>query len=157
MFTQREKITFYATVGTFVLALAARLLGPVLFDGDSTLDAKIASAKSKLVKYRSLTGSKQAIEASYAKAFPGAQVAPGGSLLSDLEAMAREAGVRVLDMHCEQDTVDMRVEGKMADQLKFIYGIERSSRDLRLKRLNFMAQSGSGLLEAGLSMVQGKL
>lgn len=168
MFTQREKIIFSATVLTFAGALGFQFVAVPFLNRNKALDQEIATAKTRLQRYRQLLSRKTGLEAAYKSIFSGGELPlntekTGKSILAELDKLAAGSGIYVLDIRPQdqaEDTViaeaavDMRAEGDLVGLMKFVNGIEGSATGMRIKRLQINVKPNTGMLEASVTVAQ---
>lgn len=167
--SRRERVILYATAGVIIFAAIFNfLLAPVLTKNDN-LNKEINLKRAKLKKYLWLLSQKEAIQGKYSKF----SSAPGGlgqeqdalvSALSELENLAKNSGVKIIDLRPQQPAggrdlyreilIDLRTEGEMAGYLKFIYELENSLSLLRIKKFQLSAKPNSTILEGSFSISQ---
>lgn len=167
--TQREKIIFYVTTGVITFAVSFNfLIAPVLTKNDA-LNKEINITRAKLKKYLWLLDQKDNIESKYSRfssAFgvDGQQKNMQVGSLSELESLAKEADIRIIDIRPQsgskgpglysQVIVDLRAEGTMEGYFKFIYSIENSFLLLKIKGFQLTAKPNTQLLEGVFSISQ---
>jgi hypothetical protein len=157
--SKREMNTLYITVGVILFAVLFNLLLAPLLDKQRELSRQINFNRQKLKKYTRLLAEKEIIEAKYAKfssAFrlPEQQEEPQVAVLSELESLANNAGIRITDVRPQgagggqkEISIEIRTEGEMPAYLKFLYAIEQSLSSLTIKKFQLNAKPNSRLLE----------
>lgn len=166
---KRERIILYATIGVVIFAIAFNfLLAPVLTKNDN-LNREINLKRAKLKKYLWLISQKEAIQSKYSKFSPAPSVSDQQqdvlvSALSELENLAKNSGIRIIDLRPQQGAkgsdlykeilIDLRTEGSMDGYLKFIYNLENSLSLLRIKKFQLTAKPNAQVLEGSFSISQ---
>jgi len=166
VFTKREKIIFYLTIGLAIFGVLFKfLLGPMLTRNES-LNKEINYNRAKFKKYLWLISQKENLQGKYKKFYQSEKISSDITIsaLSELEQLGKASGVRIIDIRPEGITqgkdfykellIDLRTEGAMESYLKFIYEIENSISLLIIKKLKLTARPLSTLLEGSLSISQ---
>ncbi len=168
--TRREKGIFFTTVAVVVFSLIFHfLIAPVINDND-ILNKEISVAQSKLSKYLRLLSQKDNIEKAYnqfssALNIKDAQDDKQVEILTELERLAKEANIRIIDIRpslnvfsgssaYKETLVDFRAEGNMTGFTKFIYEVENSLSLLQIKKLQLTTRSNLQGLEGSFSISQ---
>lgn len=165
---KREKTILYATIGILVFSLLFNfLIAPVMTKNDA-LNKEINIARVKLKKYLRLLAQKDSIQEKY-KQFSSALKLPGQedaavSALSELESLANNANIRIIDLRPESASrsagsyreilIDLRAEGNMEGYLKFLYNLENSFSLLHIRAFRLSAKPNSAILEGSFSVSQ---
>lgn len=165
LLTKREKAIFYTTIAVIGFAVIFNfLLAPILAKS-GTLNKEINLTRAKVKKYLWLLKQKKRIEDKASK-FPSMvsavirQEEASGTMFSELEDLAKSAGVRIIDIRPEAVakntalTVDLRTEGTQEAYLRFIYNLENSLSLLRIKNFQLTSRSNSQSLEGNFSISQ---
>ncbi|OGX44955.1 MAG: hypothetical protein A3G38_01760 [Omnitrophica WOR_2 bacterium RIFCSPLOWO2_12_FULL_51_8] len=167
--TKREKI-IVCLAGTVIIGSGIfKILDWTVFSKNEELDSQVNFNKLKLAKYQRLRAQKQKIMEKYSK-FAGDERASGRQkenlveILKELENLAQEAGVKIIDIRPQtgnkgsalyrESTVDVSLEGEMEGYLRFIYNLENSLSLLRVKKFQFSAKPNSQMLEGAFSICQ---
>lgn len=166
IFNKRERLIFYVTVGVVGFALVFNfLLVPVLSRFEN-LNRQIRSLRQKLNKYTVLVSQKEFLESRYAQFSPfsveGTGVNGPLSSLAQLESMAKNSGIRIIDMRPggmtakgrSETLIDLRAQGSVENYFNFIYELENSLTLMRVKGLQLNARPGTSDLEATFSIAQ---
>ena len=168
--TKREKSVFFITVAVVIFSLVFHfLIAPVINDND-ILNKEINVAQSKLRKYLRLLSQKDNIEKAYnqfssAFSIKDAQDDKQVEVLSELERLAKDANIRIIDIRpslnvfsgssaYKETLVDFRAEGNMEGFTKFIYEIENSLSLLKIRKLQLSTKSNLQGLEGSFSISQ---
>jgi hypothetical protein len=161
--SKREKIIFYATVGVLCLSAAFNFFNGSFWQKNVSLGREIAITRQRLKKSLRLLSQKEAIKNRYNKLSVRSDLplAQGGDVLvatlTELEKMAKEAGVRIVDIRPQdvsrgtglykEIAVDLRAEGDIGSYFKFIYNLENSLSLLRVRRFQLSSRLNSRSLE----------
>jgi NhaP-type Na+/H+ or K+/H+ antiporter len=168
--TKREKTIFFVTIAVIIFAVIFNfLLSPVLTKG-ADLNKEIRAAKIKLKKYTRLLVQKKNIELKSQKFSAAVRASekedPLVAALSELEAIARDSGVRIVDIRPQglsagraqaaykEALIDFRSEATMESYLKFIYNLEHSLTLLKIKKFQLSAKPNSASLEGAFTVSQ---
>ncbi|MCX5715186.1 MAG: hypothetical protein NT033_10430, partial [Candidatus Omnitrophica bacterium] len=145
----------YVTVGVVVSSVAVNFLNGNFWQKNISLNREIALTRQKLKKSLRLLSQKDAIQNKYNKlALHSDLSAPQGDVfvatLSELEKMAQDAGVHIIDMRPQdiskssglykEIAVDLRAEGDIQGYFKFIYNLENSLSLLRVRRFQLSSK-----------------
>lgn len=114
-----------------------------------------------------LLSRKDAIRKKYAKFYSDDAGPPGSNPLSselaELEAIANNAGVKILDMRTQitdeeslnkEFSVDLKLEGPVEGYVKFIYNVENSLLNLKIKTFALTIKSQDRNLEGSFSIAK---
>jgi hypothetical protein len=168
---KREKIILYLTLGVILFSLIFNFIILPVMGRYTNLNKEISIASAKLRKYTYLLGQKNEIEKKYADKFKSFSVPSEMrqdslvAALSELENLAKNADIRIIDLRPQQGVkpgrgpykeimIDMRAEGSMDAYLKFIYDIENSLWILRIKKFQLLTKGNSTLLEGIFTISQ---
>lgn len=167
--TKREKIILYCTVGVVLLSIIFNFfLSPIIAKNEN-LNKEINFTKTKLKKYVRLLSQRDAIQSKYAKfantlSSAGEQKDALVSALSELENLAKNANIRIIDLRPQQQAktldlyqeilINLRTEGAMEGYLEFIYNLENSLSLLRIKKFQLTAKPNTQTLEGSFSISQ---
>jgi len=163
--TKRERLIFYITAGVLVFALIFNFfLAPLLLKNNE-LNRAIHYQRAKIKKYLWLLSQKEAILAQNKDILQAMIPAEGQedalvSSLSELEALAKNAGIRIVDIRPQQKSsgkeilIEARTEGDMDSYLKFIYNLENPLSLLRIKKIQLTAKPNASTLEGTFSISQ---
>lgn len=165
---KREKIILSITVGVIIFSIVFNfLIAPALKKAE-TLNKEINIIRIKLKKYMRLLSQKDYIQQKYNKFTAGLNLSSASkdttvSVLSVLEALAKDANIRIIDIRPQtiknldlykEIIVDLRAEGSIEGYLKFIYNIENSLSLLRIKKFQLTAKPTTQALEGSFSISQ---
>lgn len=169
--TKREKTILYLTIFVVIFAVFFNLLiMPALSKYDG-LNRQIKANFAKLKKYRWLLSQKDTIQSKYQSFSSNLKVSGTEkdtqiSALAALEEMAKNSDIRIVDVRpdrgrseglsAKEITIELRTEGPIEGQLKFIYNIENSLLLLKVKEFQLSAKSGQSL-EGSLLISQPEL
>jgi hypothetical protein len=132
---------------------------------NAALNKEIYVTKERLKKYMLLLKQKDYIQEKYNSLSSG-QVLPKDtkdplvSALSEIEAIAKQANVRILDIRPaelkkQKDiSIDFKAEATLEDYLKFIYNTESSLSLLRIKKFQLNAKPNTLALEGSFSLIK---
>ena len=168
--TKRERIILFLTAGIMFFAICFNfLIEPVLNKNDQ-LNQEINMVRAKLKKYILLLAQKEYLEKRYGNKLPAGfnlSAQKEDSLvaaLSELENLAKEAGVRIIDIRPEgalkgkaaykEALIDLRAEGRIEDYLKFIYHLQNSLSLLKIEKIQLTAKPNSEALEGSFTISQ---
>lgn len=161
--SKREKIILIFTIGLIAFSLAFNLVVlPVLRKNDS-LNKRIEAARLRLARYNYLLSQKEAILGRAgglaAGGLPGEPKDAAVAVLSEVEALAKEANIRLVDIRPrpakgKQIEVDIRTEGDMQGYLNFIYALEDALSLLTVDKYQLSAKINSPYLEGSFSISQ---
>ncbi|MFH1458637.1 MAG: hypothetical protein ABIG31_05715 [Candidatus Omnitrophota bacterium] len=166
--SKRERIVFIVTLGVVVFSIVFTfLIGPLLKRAQ-ILNKEIQRARLKLKKYVRLLNHEAQIKDKYAQFASRQHLSVKAedaavSSLSILEALAKEANIRIIDIRPQapravalyrETVIDLRTEGTMEGYLKFLYSIENSLTLLNIKRFQLNAKPNTQLLEGSFSISQ---
>jgi len=153
---KRERILWAAAL-TVLAAFAMKLALEPLLAKAAGLRRSIRAYEAELREYRRLISQENRIKDFYSRLPASAKLdTPAqdhlSATLSLLEDISRQAGLRVIDVRpaesyagkSKSPAVNIRQEGDMAAVMKFIAGVESSSANLLIRRLNITARSGGG-------------
>lgn len=166
--TKREKTILFFTVGVVVFSILFNFAIVPLLNTFDTATKEIGVTAAKLEKYRHLLARKEYIERIYGKfsrdiSTLGQSEGSLVEVLSELEKIAKDSGVRIVDIRPQNPgneqnqkevLVDLRTDGIMEQYLKFIYKIENSLSLLRIRRFQLLAKPGDKGLEGTFSISQ---
>jgi hypothetical protein len=158
--SKREKNILYSTIGVILFAIVFNLLLYPFFSRNARLNKEIELTRGKLKNYYWLLSQKEAIMSRYSKfnlSSATAQEDPIVSGLRQLEDMAKDSGIRIIDIRPEQApagaaasreaSIELRAEGLSADFLKFLYDIEESLSLLRVRKFQLTSRANTQALE----------
>lgn len=167
---QREKNILYLTIAVVIFALLFNFIVWPLFTKSENLSRQIKVNRAKLGKYLWLLDNKEMIRQEYARYIPpasdaGQQKDPLVSALKELENLAKNAGIKIIDLRPQagsgsgdgpyrQAVIDVRTEGTMDNYLKFFYSIENSLSLMKVQSFQLTQRSDSGLLEGSFSIIK---
>jgi Tfp pilus assembly protein PilO len=166
--TKREKTILYITIVIFILSLGFNFFIVPILTKNEKLNKEIILARTRLKKHLQLLSQKEYIQSEYNKfssnyKASNQQEGTLGSALSELENLAKNANIRIVDIRPEatknlalykEILIDLRTEGTMEGYLKFIYDLENSLSLLRIKRLRLSSKLNSQALEGSFSISQ---
>lgn len=167
LLSKREKVILYATVGVIIfVAVFNFLISPILTKNDN-LNKEINFNQQKLKKYLWLLNQKEAIQSKHSKfvtitGISGQQEDALVGVLSELENLAKNANIRIIDLIPQQVTpranlykeslITLRTEGTIEGYLKFIYNLENSLSLLRIKKFQLSTKPNTPSLEGSFSI-----
>lgn len=167
VFSKREQAILYITVCVVVFGLAFSFVAAPLWSANENLNKEIAAARAKIRRYASLLSRKEMIKKASSRFSPGSAMAgrEGNTLiavLSELEALAKDAGISIVDIapqpardqaaRDKEIFIDLKTEGPIEGYLKFIYSTEKSLFLLRVKSFQLNVKPNSQLLEGNFSI-----
>ena len=164
----REKRILWVVVGLLAVGLPAQILVFPLLESHRDLDKKILAAQIKANKYERLIQRKDALQKKYQaisfvlKNSSGAQetIVEG---LSELESLARESGIRILDIRpqllkkdssIKETGIELKAAANMEGFIRFIYKVERSLTLFKIKKIQLTTKPGSPMLEGSFSIAR---
>ncbi len=165
--SKREKIILYVTVAVAVSSVVINFLNGSFWQKNIVLNREIAITRQKLKKSLRLLSQKEAIQNRYNRVALSPDLSmPQGDVfvatLSELEKMAQDAGVRIVDIRPQdvskggglykEIAVDLRAEGDIEGYFKFIYNLENSLSLLRVRRFQLSSKANSKSLEGSFSI-----
>lgn len=167
IFTKREKLIFYLTIGVIAFGLAFNfILGPLL-ERYQDLNREISLNYAKLKKYQRLINQKDYLQGKYSRLPETILSKDSGNIfvsaLSEIENLAKAASITIVDIRPQSQNkieayrealIDLRTEGTMEGYLKFIYDIENSLSLFRIKKLSLTSRANAQTLEASFSISQ---
>jgi len=166
--TKREKLIFYFTAVIMVFGAGFNfLIIPVLNKYDS-LNKEISISRAKLAKHLRLLSQKEGIQNKYSKFSSkfkfSAQQDAYLTVLSELENLAKNANIRIVDLRPQRAVgnkrayseilIDLRAEGDIAGYTRFIYDVENSLLLLKIKKFQLNAKPNTPALEGVFSILQ---
>ena len=165
----REKLILIITIAVVIFVISFNFIFEPVISKNSSLNREIRIEEARLSRYHRLLSQKELIEKKYRNKFssifkPQTQEDSLVSALSNLEDLAKQAKIRIIDIRpqgasTESDSyrelmIDMRAEGKIEGFLKFIYSIENSLSLLKVKKFQLTAKPNSDILEGRFSISQ---
>ena len=168
MLSKRERVILFATVAVIGFAVIFNLLLYPFFNKSATLSKEIAITKQKLKKYAFLLSQKEAINKKYS-VFLSQQKSSQDtdtlvSALSELEAMAKETNIRIIDIRPETLTrqqgpykealIELRAESDAQGFLKFMYRIGNSLSLLTVRKFQLSSRANAVYLEGRFTIRQ---
>lgn len=167
IFTAREKLILYTTVGVVLIGIIFRFLISPVWEKNEALDKQIDLTRTKLKKFMRLLSQKEKIQNQLISASSPTSRQQKNSIvapLSELEILASEANIRIIDIRPQniskttipgnEISIDLRTEGMIESYIKFIYNIEKSLSLLRIKKLQLTARPNSTALEGNFCIYQ---
>jgi len=157
------------TIGVIVFSIIFNFLVLPVLNKNDALNKEINIARAKLKKYLQLLSQKEDIQSKYSNfstrfKISGQPEEIAVSTLSELEGLAKEANIRIIDIRPQgaskasalykETLIDLKTEGAAEGYLKFIYDIENSLLLLRIKRYQLSAKPNAPLLEGSFSISQ---
>lgn len=164
--SKRERTILYTTLGVVIFTICFNFfIAPILAKNDY-LNKEIALRRTKLKKYLWLLSQKDYIQSKYNKfsstlQISGEQKDPLTNALSELENLAKNANIRIIDLRPQASRssslsreilIDLRAEGTMEGYLNFIYNLENSLSLLRIKRFQLSTKPNTPALEGSFSI-----
>ena len=161
----REKIILFATIAVVLFSVIFKVAIAPIMDKNEALNRQINATRAKLKKYMRLVAQKEAIQKKYSELSSGVSIPEQEAgtvvgVLSELEALAGKAGIRIIDIRPQSTRgpkevlIDMRAEGDVQGYLKFIYYVEQSLSSLSVKKFQLNAKPNSALLEGVFTISQ---
>jgi hypothetical protein len=164
--TKREKIILYVTAGVVIFSIIFNFLISPLLQKTQSLNKEINVTGLKLRKYIQLLSNKDNIQNRYNEFVAGKNSTyenkdPLVAALSVLEGMAKDAGVRIIDIRPQASQrldlykeilIDLRTEASMESYIKFLYNIESSLSLLKIKKFQLNTKPNSQFLEGNFSI-----
>jgi hypothetical protein len=164
--TRREKLILYITAGVIVFALTYNYLIAPFAQKNAALNKRIILAGGKLNTYRRLLAQKDYLREKYNKLYSsfkasGREEDTLVGALSQLEGLAKEAGIYIVDIRPqvsaginpqEEVIISLKAEGAIEGYLKFIYSIEHSALLLKIKKIQLSVKPNSQALEGSFSV-----
>ncbi len=168
LISKREKTFLFVTLAVILFSMAFTFLISPLLKRADILNKEIKRTRLKLKKYAYLLSQETELKEKYDQFVSRQHVLdtaenPAVSILSILEALAKEANIRIIDIRPQtsgaaqphkETLIDLRTEGLMGGYLKFLYSIENSLTLLDIKRFQLNAKPNSQLLEGSFSISQ---
>lgn len=168
MLSRREKIILSTTISVIIFSMVFNFLILPILSRNEKLNKEINITKTRLKKYMRLLKQKEYLQDKYNKLSLGSSVASQQSdalvnLLSELEKIARNAQIKIIDIrpentssmaHYKEISVDLKTEGSMEGYSKFIYDIENSLLLLNIKKFQLNTKSNTQILEGFFSILQ---
>lgn len=169
IFSKREKTILFTTIGVILFSVIFNILIMPIVEKNSGLDKEAAYTRLKLNKYLWLLSQKQNLQEKFSRFSSGAGLLDGrqkdmqAATLAELETMARDSGVVIVDIRPQgrsetqskvESIIDIRCEAPMQGQMRFIYKLENSPLILRIRRCQFTAKPNSQNLEGAFSLSQ---
>jgi Tfp pilus assembly protein PilO len=166
--SKRERIILYLTTGVILFSLVFNFLISPLLKRQGSLNKEINITRLRLKKYLRLLNQEDEIKNKYNKFASGKNLTnetqdAAVSALSALETLARDSGIRIIDVRPQSAKavdlykeifIDLRTEGAIEGYLKFLYNVENSLTLLRIKRFQLNAKPNSQLLDGSFSVSQ---
>lgn len=165
--TNREKTILLLTAGVLVFSVLFSLVISPQLDKNDALSRQVRASRVKLKKYAKLLSQKDELQRKYAKLPKGLGVSAKNEgvvgILAELEAFAKEAGIRIVDLRPQpaaksaaagykELAIDLRAEGDMQGYLKFIYALENSLTLLHINKFQLTSKPNSELLDSSFSI-----
>jgi hypothetical protein len=162
--SRREKIILFFTAGLIIFGILLNfLILPVLNKYD-IMNKEIRITRAKLVKYLRLLSQKEIIRKKAAQLainpdLSGRQNDTPVIILTELENLAKEANIRIVDVRPaiskqKSTVVDIKTEGDMEGYLKFIYNLQNSLSLLVINKFRLSARPNSRSIEGNFSISQ---
>ncbi|MDD5195110.1 MAG: hypothetical protein PHQ96_05510 [Candidatus Omnitrophica bacterium] len=163
--TKREKLLLNSTMGVIIFGLAFHFIINPIFSENDNLNKELTVTRTKLKKYLWLISHKDVITENY-KTFTSAYKnseahQPQVTALTEIEDMAKGAGIRIIDIRPQISTsgpsqeeifVEIRTEGDMDGYLKFLYDVEDSLSLVKIKKFQLTAKPNTQSLEGSFSL-----
>lgn len=170
IFKAREKRFFFlALLVVISLGFFQFVLCPVL-GHRRALNRELYAAEKKLFTYQRLIERKKAIEDRYRQfssnfslsSWREQEAADG---LSEIEDLAKKSGIRIVDMRPQgggtlqekrpkERRIELRTQGDIEGQLKFIYNLEYVPSLFKIKKLRISSRLSGGSLEGDFSLIR---
>jgi hypothetical protein len=156
------------TAGVIIFAVVFNILLYPVMNKNSLLNKEINLTEQKLKKYLWLLSQKDNIMNKYSRFASTVKVSgqedPLVAGLTELENMAKEANIRLIDIRPEaaaktqgpykEAIIELRAEGAEEGYLKFLYKIENSLSLLKIKKFQLSARANTQALEARFTISQ---
>ncbi|MBU2540441.1 MAG: type 4a pilus biogenesis protein PilO [Candidatus Omnitrophica bacterium] len=164
--SKREKNIFYFTILIIAFSLIFKFILLPLFNLNQRLTQEVKAKEIELVRARRLSkgGSVQSQYDAFIAAIKmgESQDLEMARLLSEIESIAKEAGVNILNLrpHEIEDKrfykrflIELKSEGTSQQILRFIFSLESSQLLLRIEKFNLSSRISKGnLLNATLTV-----
>ncbi|MBU1125392.1 MAG: hypothetical protein KKC84_05160 [Candidatus Omnitrophica bacterium] len=164
----REKRIFILTVGLFIFSVCFHFfLGPFLNRFERAVK-KISVTRVRLKKSFQLLSRKEELETRFqemARTQPASSAKdqdPYIATLTELENLARDSGIRIIDIrphtvrgsNQKEIGADIRTEGSLEGLVRFLYRVENSFSLLQVKKMQVSSKANSQLLEGNFSILK---
>ena len=166
--SKRERLIFYLTSLVLFLGMMDRLVYQPVVSLLTKLDQEILAQEIQLQKNLKNLALRDAIQLKYA-GYAAFTVSSGpdeeeiGSLLNEVEGVARSAGLSLVNMKPKPMAktsleklypVEVEVEADMASLIKFIHGLHKSKYILGVKKMNLAPKDKKGERIKGYVLIQ---
>lgn len=165
---KREKVIFFTLLGVIGFSLIFKLVIEPIWDDNERLNREIAFSRMKLKKYVQLLADKDFIKSRYsALGISGALPGQGGegsalSTLGELENIARQSNVRIVDMRPQRQNqdrfaetiIELRLQGTMEAFVRFMYSVENSLQLMKIQKFQLSVRPGSNELDGSIIISQ---
>lgn len=173
IFRAREKRFFFLALLAIVSLAIFQFVFYPMFLRQRALNEELHSAGKKLFTYQRLIARKKAIEDQYKQFSPNftlsswrMEEATDG--LAEIEDLAKKSGIRIVDMRPQgggltdrkrpkEWRIELRTQGDIEGQLKFIYNLEYVPSLFKIKKLRLAARLSAGSLEGDFSLIRQSL
>lgn len=150
-FNPREKILLFITMAVVLFAILLNFTVLPFIDKNDLINKEILITRIKLKKYQRLLNRRETIEGRY----PPLPVDDSMSgALAELENMANESGLKILEVRPQDELIDIRTEGNIEQQIRFIYNIQNSLALLWVRSFQINAKADNQLLEANFTITK---
>ena len=159
----REKVILFITFSVVIFGLVLNFLILPVAKKNNALDSQIFVKREKLEKYLLLLKHSRDIQDKYKTLSAGKALLAQDKdslvdTLSEIEAVAKQAGIRIIDIRPtelkqkKEISVDFRAEATIEAYIQFIYNIENSLSLLRIKKFQLNAKPNTSTLEGSFSV-----
>ncbi len=163
--SERERLILRLTVAIICGSILFNFILIPLFRKNDTLNREIELMKARLSKYQLLITDKEKITAAYTALLNRSKPLEKSlnlltESLSELENLARSSNIRLIDIRPQanqgekenQVFIDVKTEGSLTYQLKFIYSVENSISLFNIERFQLNSRQNSENLEANFTI-----
>ncbi len=164
--SNRERVIVYILLGIIFLGVNVLFVFEPVIRRNITLNNEIQNVNLRSARYLSLLAREKSIQDKY-NALNLNSPEPSGqqdrfvSLLSELENIAKNSGIQIVEIRPEAGTkkgkrreslVNLKAEASMEQYVKFIYDLEKSRFLLKIKSMQLSVKSNSPALEGFFSI-----
>ncbi|MBP7216462.1 MAG: type 4a pilus biogenesis protein PilO [Candidatus Omnitrophica bacterium] len=168
-FSSREKTIFFITIVVFLFAILFNIALVPILNYNEELNKSIMITRAKLERYAQLLGQKDSIKNKYSQFSSQLNLSEKKEdrlieVLSELEKLAKGAGVRIVDIRPEGSfreahsykelLIDVKTEGSIPDFTKFMYNLENSLSLLKIKKFKISSKPHAQTVEGTFSVSQ---
>ncbi len=167
--SKRERLIFYVAASIIIFSFLYNFLVEPAYKKYKQLNQRLLSNDIKYQRFVRLTKEKERIAKEYKNSIKDVKLKSSdeeetASLLTQIETIARNSGVRIVDMKPQstkdrgfykQFRVEVKVESNMSALTRFMYDTVNSDQILKLERLQINAKGGgSDLLVATINVTK---